>query len=65
MVAAGGPGGVRVPADARTTLVEIIANVMAATAAQRIAIDNTFLEIAGLFIVVSFFYYPLTRCITW
>jgi hypothetical protein len=54
MVEAGGPGGVRVPAEARNTLVLIMANAMAATVALRVAMDDAFLGISGLVIVFSF-----------
>jgi hypothetical protein len=58
MVAAGGPGGVRVPAEARNELVAIIVNAVAATVTHWMAMNETFLEIASLFIVVSFFITP-------
>jgi hypothetical protein len=48
MVAAGGPGGVRVPANAKIALVLIMANVVAATVAQWVAMED-------MFIVFSFY----------
>jgi hypothetical protein len=56
MVAAGGPGGVRVPAEVRTTLVAIMVRVIAVTAVHRAVMYNTFLEISGMFIDYSFYF---------
>jgi hypothetical protein len=55
MVATGGPGGVRVPAEVRTTSVPIMVSVIAVTAVHRVIMYNIFLEISGMFSAFSFY----------